>query len=31
MQDFCDDYETDYETDKMNKENMNEFCNLIAH
>ena len=29
--DFCDEDETNYETNKINKENMNEICNFIAH
>ena len=30
VQDFCDEDETNHETNIINKENMNEFCNLIA-
>ena len=27
VQSFCDEDSTNYETDEINKENMNEFCN----
>ena len=30
VQDFSDEDETNYETDEINKENMKEFCILIA-
>ena len=30
VQDFGDEDETNYETDEINKENMNEFCIFIA-
>ena len=30
MQDFSYEEKTNDETDKIDKENMNEFCNLIA-
>ena len=30
IQDFGDEDETNYETDEINKENMNEFCIFIA-
>ena len=30
VQHFVDEDETNYETDKIDKENMNEFCNFIA-
>ena len=30
VQDFGDEGETNYETDEINKENMNEFCIFIA-
>ena len=30
VQDFGDEDETNYETDEVNKENMNEFCSFIA-
>ena len=30
VQHFVDEDETNYETDEINKENMNEFCSFIA-
>ena len=31
VQDFCDEDETNHETEEIYKENMKEFCIFIAH